>query len=311
MRQPHRVFVGSERLEDRRLLSALPVVGLAVKDGTGYADVADSATTVVSRTGSTASALKVHYTTAGSAINNVDFRKLAGWVTIPAGSASAVVVVHPFVSATPFSSKTVIVKLGAEPYYAVNSAHASSSLTIFDYKPGSSAVPDLLFQAASPAALTASPVAGIFLNLAGIAGSSTDATFKNQLNVADFSYSITTPVVAIGTGKAVFGDFVIDAVPDASAPLLFSYAASGKHIASALLSVTKADGSVNKQYLQYTLSDVVVTSLKTTVSVGSGAVEQFSLSYSKITVTYTPYDSTGKQLAKITAGWDVKANKAL
>ena len=40
-------------------------------------------------------------------------------------------------------------------------------------------------------------------------------------------------------------------------------------------------------------------------------VEQFSLNYSKIEVSYTPQSATGKAGTPIQAGFDVKANKKL
>ena len=40
-------------------------------------------------------------------------------------------------------------------------------------------------------------------------------------------------------------------------------------------------------------------------------VEQFSLNYSKIEVSYVPQSATGKVGAPIQAGFDVKANKKL
>src|SRR6185369_9185556 len=55
----------------------------------------DSGTFTISRTGSTAAALTVFYSLAGTASNSLDYQSLPGSVTIPAGATSATVTIVP------------------------------------------------------------------------------------------------------------------------------------------------------------------------------------------------------------------------
>ena len=95
-----------------------------------------------------------------------------------------------------------------------------------------------------------------------------------------------------------------------ASPKLFLSCATGTHIKSALLSGARTAGKgASSEFLKYKLSDVVVTSDQHAGNEGETPVEQFSLNYSKIEITFTPQTSTGKVGTPITAGFDVKASK--
>ena len=94
--------------------------------------------------------------------------------------------------------------------------------------------------------------------------------------------------------------------------MLFLSCATGTHHKTAALSGVRSAGkSKAAEFLKYKLSDVVVTSDQHSGSEDGVPVEQFSLNYSKIEVSYMPQTATGKVGAPIQAGFDVKANKKL
>jgi parallel beta-helix repeat protein len=72
-----------------------PLVSVILTDLIASESGPDAGTFTVSRTGSTATALTVHYSLGGTAVNGVDYESLSGSVTIPVGSDSAQVVVRP------------------------------------------------------------------------------------------------------------------------------------------------------------------------------------------------------------------------
>jgi len=72
----------------------------------------------VTRTGSTAQPLQVNYTIGGDAVSGVDFKALAGGVTIPAGQQSATISVSPIAGAS--DNRTVVISLvTGQPEYHV------------------------------------------------------------------------------------------------------------------------------------------------------------------------------------------------
>lgn len=82
----------------------------------------NTATFTVSRTGSTAGALRVHYSLHGSASNGVDYRKLTGDVLIPSGVASADIVVHPFDDLLVEGTEHIIASIDRSPCLSISSA---------------------------------------------------------------------------------------------------------------------------------------------------------------------------------------------
>ena len=73
-----------------------PVVTVSVPDATASESGANAGLFLVSRTGSTAAALKVYYGLSGSALHGTDYAPLNGEVTIPVGATSAPVVISPY-----------------------------------------------------------------------------------------------------------------------------------------------------------------------------------------------------------------------
>lgn len=73
-----------------------PVVSLTVIDASASEAGPDSGVFLVTRTGSTAAPLKVYYGMSGTAYHGTDYAALTGEVTIPAGAASAPIVITPY-----------------------------------------------------------------------------------------------------------------------------------------------------------------------------------------------------------------------
>ncbi len=112
----------------------------------------------VSRTGSTASALTVAYTTNGGAGAGSDYQALSGSVIIPAGAASAPIVVTPIDDPLVETDETVTVTISASAAYAVGSP-SSATVTITSED---SALPVVTIVASDPTATEAGVTTGAF-----------------------------------------------------------------------------------------------------------------------------------------------------
>jgi hypothetical protein len=97
--------------------AAKPVVSVVLTDLIASENGPDPGTFTVSRTGSTATALTVHYSLGGTAVNGVDYEALSGSVTIPVGSDSASVVVRPVDDSLFEVGEVVILTLTPDPSY--------------------------------------------------------------------------------------------------------------------------------------------------------------------------------------------------
>ncbi|HVS36944.1 MAG TPA: type VI secretion system tube protein Hcp [Gemmataceae bacterium] len=154
-----------------------------------------------------------------------------------------------------------------------------------------------------------------FLDLPGIDGESTDSKYAKKIEIDSFSVSCAQQGTQMsggggGAGKVRYQDLHITNKIDKAGPKLMLACASGQHFETANLYCRKAGGEQN-DFLKFTLTDVLVSSYQ---AGGHGhsevlPVQQFSLNFGKIQMEYGVQDSKGNITDKVTAGWDVKANK--
>jgi type VI secretion system secreted protein Hcp len=162
----------------------------------------------------------------------------------------------------------------------------------------------------------------IFLKINGIEGESQDSAHKNEIEVLAFNwraYQDSTMHAGSGgmhagsgggAGKATVEDFEFDHYVDRSSPNLMKYCLTGKHVQEAKLTVRKAGGSP-LEYLKFTFTDVIVTSINPT---GSNTdelrvKERVRLSFSKVKQEYSVQNAQGGSGGAVTAGYDIKGNK--
>ena len=100
----------------------LPVVSLAVTDGSASEWGSDDGTFTLSRTGPVASPLTVSYTVGGNAAGGPDYAALSGTATFVAGAAQAVLTVAPLADALNEGTESVSVTLVGGAGYDLGSA---------------------------------------------------------------------------------------------------------------------------------------------------------------------------------------------
>jgi type VI secretion system secreted protein Hcp len=155
-----------------------------------------------------------------------------------------------------------------------------------------------------------------FLKIDGIDGESQDSKHKSEIELLSYSFGADQPGSShvgggSGTGKVHMHDFTVLKYVDKASPPLFVACATGKAIASAILTVRKAGGD-QQDYIKVTLNDLIVSSTQNTGqpkgSDGS-PTEQVSLNFSKINFEYKEQGKDGSLTGTVTGGWDVKQNK--
>ena len=86
--------------------------------------------------------------------------------------------------------------------------------------------------------------------------------------------------------------------------------ATGKHVKTAELTGAHITGKGKATaFLTYKMSDVLVTAIEHGDADSGPPIEQFTLAYAKIEMTYVPQKSSGKLGTPVHAGFDVKQNK--
>jgi len=152
----------------------------------------------------------------------------------------------------------------------------------------------------------------IYMKADNIPGSAKDDKHKGWIELESFNLGVNCPSQMI-TGKMGDRQFslpefieplVVKKI-DQSSGKLFDCATSGKVIPQVIIAISgdKTD------YLKYTLNDVIITSRNIEAHNGAGVIESCTLSYSKISETYTHVDATGSAQSPFTSGYDLKEAK--
>ena len=155
----------------------------------------------------------------------------------------------------------------------------------------------------------------IFLKLDGLEGESLDSAHKNEIEVLTFNWRVLQESTMHagsggGAGKATVEDLQLEHYVDRASPNLMKYCLTGKHVPEARLTVRKAGGSP-LEYLKFTFSDVIVTSVQPHGSNADDmrAKEKITLSFSRIKQEYAVQNAQGGSGGAVTAGYDIKGNK--
>ena len=156
--------------------------------------------------------------------------------------------------------------------------------------------------------------ASIFARIGTIKGESQDAKHKDEIEVLSWSWGVSQSGAMAhggggGAGKASFHDFNFTHHVDKASPVLMTKCATGEHIKEATITVRKA-GKGQQEYLVITMTDVLVTSVSTSVSAEEDApVEGVSLAFAKVDLEYKPQRPDGSLGEGIHFKFDLKANK--
>jgi type VI secretion system secreted protein Hcp len=155
-----------------------------------------------------------------------------------------------------------------------------------------------------------------FLRIDGIEGESVDDQHKNEIEILSWSWGESQTGSATGGGGGAgkinmldMQDFHFTMQVNKASPNLMIACATGEHVSSAKLICRKAGGQ-QREYMTWTLTDVLVSSYQAGGSEGNTVpVEQFSLSFAKIEFEYKPQRPDGSLDSPVKVGYDLKANK--
>ena len=156
-----------------------------------------------------------------------------------------------------------------------------------------------------------------YLKIDGICGESTDSEHKDWMEVLFCDVGVVQPVTrsasasgGISTGRADFQDMVITKYIDKASPKLMEYSAAGNTIKEISLALCRASGGSRVRYLEYKLSNCIISSHYVVNDQGSLAVERMSINFGKIEMVYNQQKrADGSVAGKVATAWDLETNK--
>jgi type VI secretion system secreted protein Hcp len=148
----------------------------------------------------------------------------------------------------------------------------------------------------------------MFLKLDGIDGESQDAAHEKWIEVESFSWGVSNAASVIGsggagTGKPVPSDFTLVIPLSAASADIFHKVVTGAFTPTATLSARKAGGEQSSDFLKWKMNDVLISSYNTE-GTADRPMEQISLRFSRIQLSYAPQDARGALGTPVTAGFD-------
>jgi type VI secretion system secreted protein Hcp len=156
-----------------------------------------------------------------------------------------------------------------------------------------------------------------YLQIEGIKGESADSQHKDWIECLDVHFGIDqprSPVASTAGGhtsaRAEFDDVVVSKLADLSTPLLLQHCAMGKTIPKAKFEMFRADGNGERvKYFEMVLENVLIGSIKPSLTATGGMQEHFQLKFAKVNWKYTQQKISGGAGGSTAGGWDLSANK--
>jgi type VI secretion system secreted protein Hcp len=155
-----------------------------------------------------------------------------------------------------------------------------------------------------------------FLKIEGIAGDSTDAKHKGEIEVESFSWGVTQatapgPGGGGGAGRPAFEDLNVVTPFSRASPQLMQACATGEHLRSAVLTGRRSGGKAQFEYMTLTLSDVLVSAYRSGAASADAVVpsDAFSLAYAELQIEHRAQAPTGAAGESTLAGFDVERNQ--
>jgi type VI secretion system secreted protein Hcp len=157
-----------------------------------------------------------------------------------------------------------------------------------------------------------------FLKVESVDGECLDSAHEGWIEILSYSCGVDQPAStsassagSLSSQRADFHPFTVVKALDKASPKLALGAASGEHYPSAILELCRAGGD-KQVYMQYKLTDVIVSSFRSGGNGGSETLptEEVAFNYGKIEWKYTLTKVAGGQgSGNVAAGWDLKSNK--
>ncbi|HEY7120302.1 MAG TPA: type VI secretion system tube protein Hcp [Tepidisphaeraceae bacterium] len=137
----------------------------------------------------------------------------------------------------------------------------------------------------------------MFLQVDGVQGESQDAKHKDAIDILAYSWGADLTSSAVGgggagVGKTTFQEMHFVSRVSQASPKLLEFMATGHHVPSAHLAVVRSGKSQN-EFFDIDLQDVLVSSYQLRTSASGQLIEEYTLSFNKADVEYTPQDAQG------------------
>ncbi len=163
----------------------------------------------------------------------------------------------------------------------------------------------------------------IYLRVEDVTGEAKDGGHKEWIDVQHFQWQLRQPTEngvggGGGSGRLMVRDLEVFARLDKAMPTMMTLGARGSRLKTVTVALSKA-GSGQKDYLNITLKNVILSGVEMMKYTGGGGMEGnavaagamgvvYRFSPSLVEVNYYEQNEDGEPGAPVTFNWDVKGN---
>lgn len=147
------------------------------------------------------------------------------------------------------------------------------------------------------------------LKLDGVKGESVHKSHKDEIALLNWGWGVHNDSCTVGGGSAVGrgkpGLINCSKQYDSASPVLAKFCASGKHFATATLTMAKS-GDGQQTFLTVKFKEVYISDVSINAAQDGGVRENVMFSYADIEFAYKPQKPDGSMGGEILFGWDTR-----
>ena len=153
----------------------------------------------------------------------------------------------------------------------------------------------------------------MWIKIDGCNGEATDDQHKGEIDIQSFSWGMTHPVSATGTGQSMgestASDLNVMKLVDKASPNLMKFCMNAKVFGEVLLTCRKR-GETPIDYMKIKMKNALISSVQNSGAAEGGPLsESVAFAFTAVEVEYTPQKDDGSADGAVTMKWDFAKNK--
>lgn len=160
-------------------------------------------------------------------------------------------------------------------------------------------------------------VMGLFMHHPLIKGEISDKNHKDWLDIIEVQFGTKRQITSLTStqgdresSNAKISNLKMMKYMDKASPKLFIETCCGRGNTIKLVKTKTGSGGGSQEFLEYTLENAIISKMNVEAIAESGfrPVEEYEISFTKLTKKYIQYDEDGNALAPVIVGFDTATN---
>ena len=157
----------------------------------------------------------------------------------------------------------------------------------------------------------------IFMQVPGVTGETSDKNHKGCIDIIEMKFGVGRKITSATSTRgdressnATISNLRFMKFMDKTTPYLFIKSCCGTGQTIKIYCTKTGTGDGAEAFVEYTLENALFSKMNTQATNDNGfrPIEEYEISFTKLTTKYTPYDEDGKAVAPHVVGFDTATN---